>query len=86
MLKTEVLTQAFRKAIGVRIKEETEVIKGEVVEIQIDRTAVAGTASKTYKLTLKSTEIETVYDLRAKMIEALRKEKVQSEDVMSINT
>lgn len=35
--KTEALTQAFRKSIGVRIKEETEMIEGEVVEIQIDR-------------------------------------------------
>ena len=33
------LTQAFRKSIGVRIKEETELIEGEVVEIQIDRPA-----------------------------------------------
>ncbi len=37
MSKTEALTQAFRKSIGVRIREETEVIEGEVVEIQIDR-------------------------------------------------
>lgn len=35
--KTEALTQAFRRSIGVRIKEETEIIEGEVVEIQIDR-------------------------------------------------
>ncbi|KAJ0096918.1 hypothetical protein Patl1_28493 [Pistacia atlantica] len=33
MSKTEALTQSFRKAIGVRIKEETEVIEGEVVEM-----------------------------------------------------
>lgn len=67
MSKTEALSQAFRKAIGVRIKwvsqqtsgtlpecqwvvgffaqpaavhrEETEIIEGEVVEIQIDRPA-----------------------------------------------
>lgn len=37
MSKTESLTQAFRRAIGVRIKEETEIIEGEVVEIQVDR-------------------------------------------------
>ena len=37
MSKTEALTQAFRKSIGVRITEESEVIEGEVVEIQIDR-------------------------------------------------
>lgn len=35
--KTESLTQAFRRSIGVRIKEETELIEGEVVEIQVDR-------------------------------------------------
>jgi len=38
MSKTEALTQAFRRSIGVRITEETEVIEGEVVEIQVDRT------------------------------------------------
>lgn len=37
MSKTEALTQAFRKSIGVRITEESEVIEGEVVEMQIDR-------------------------------------------------
>lgn len=37
MSKTEALTQAFRRSIGVRIKEESEMIEGEVVEIQIDR-------------------------------------------------
>lgn len=30
MSKTEALTQAFRRAIGVRILEETEIIEGEV--------------------------------------------------------
>jgi RuvB-like protein 2 len=86
MSKTEALTQAFRKAIGVCIQEETEVIEGEVVEIQIDHPAVAGVASKTGKLTLKSTEMETMYDLGGKMFEALGKEKVQSEDVVAIDT
>jgi hypothetical protein len=31
------ILQAFRKAIGVRIKEESEIIEGEVVELEIDR-------------------------------------------------
>lgn len=44
MSKTEALNQAFRKSIGVRIKEESEVIEGEVVEIQIDR-SVTGVRS-----------------------------------------
>lgn len=45
MSKTEALTQAFRRAIGVRIKEETEIIEGEVVEIVIDRPAAAAVAN-----------------------------------------
>ena len=49
MSKTEALTQAFRKAIGVRIKEETKVIEGEVVEVEVDRPTVGGVA-KTGKL------------------------------------
>ncbi|KAJ6742486.1 RUVB-LIKE 2 [Salix viminalis] len=85
MSKTEALMQSFRKAIGVRIKEETEVIEGEVVEVQIDRPAVAGAALKTGKLTMKTTEMEGVYDLGAKMIESLGKEKVQSGDVIAID-
>ncbi|KAF9163014.1 RuvB-like 2 [Mortierella sp. AD010] len=78
MSKTEALTQAFRRSIGVRIKEESEIIEGEVVEIQIDR-------STTGLLTLKTTEMETIYDLGAKMIEALNKEKVMAGDVITID-
>lgn len=33
MSKTEALTQAFRRSIGVRIKEEAEIVEGEVVEV-----------------------------------------------------
>ena len=39
MNKTEALTQAMRKSIGVKIKEEVQVIEGEVVDIEIDRPA-----------------------------------------------
>lgn len=74
MSKTEALTQAFRRSIGVKIMEETEIIEGEVVEIQVD-TPVGG-GEKTGRVTLCTTEMETVYDLGAKMIEALQKEKV----------
>jgi RuvB-like protein 2 len=84
MSKTEALTQAFRRSIGVRIKEETEMIEGEVVEIQIERPA-QGAGAKTGKLTLKTTEMEAIYDLGQKMIDALSKEKVQSGDVIAID-
>ncbi|TPX60611.1 hypothetical protein PhCBS80983_g01710 [Powellomyces hirtus] len=84
MSKTEALTQAFRKSIGVRIKEETELIEGEVVEVQVDRSAT-GAGAKTGKLTLKTTDMETIYDLGQKMIEALNKEKVSAGDVITID-
>ncbi|KAL4261765.1 RuvB-like helicase 2 [Pleurotus pulmonarius] len=83
MSKTEALTQAFRRSIGVRIKEETELIEGEVVEIQIDRSLTG--ATKTGKLTIKTTDMETIYDLGTKMIDALAKEKVVAGDVIAID-
>ncbi|XP_014815592.1 PREDICTED: ruvB-like 2, partial [Calidris pugnax] len=58
MSRTEALTQAFRRSIGVRIKEETEIIEGEVVEVQIDRPATGTVRKKggdTPKITLPST-------------------------------
>merc|ERR1712159_762618 len=84
MSKTEALTQAFRRSIGVRIKEEAEIIEGEVVEIHIDRPA-SGSGAKVGKLTLKTTEMETIYDLGAKMIDSLQEEKVSSGDVITID-
>ena len=56
-------------------REETEIIEGEVVEVQVDR-PVTGTGNKIGKLTLKTTDMETIYDLGNKMIESLMKEKV----------
>lgn len=56
-------------------REESEIIEGEVVEIQVERPAT-GVGTKIGKLTLKSTDMETIYDLGNKMIEALMKEKV----------
>jgi RuvB-like protein 2 len=72
----------------VRIKEEAEVIEGEVVEVEIDRPeggGAGGAAAKQGKLTLKTTEMETVYDLGSKMVEALLKEKVSAGDVVAID-
>ena len=83
MSKTEALTQAFRKSIAVRIKEESEMIEGEVVEIQTDRSVTGGT--KQGKLTIKTTDMESVYDMGAKMIDAMTKERVMAGDIVSID-
>lgn len=37
------------------------------------------------KLTMKTTEMETIYDLGTKMIDALQKEKVTAGDVIAID-
>jgi len=84
MSKTESLTQAFRRSIGVRIREEAEIIEGEVVEIEIDRPE-DGSVAKFGKLTLKTTEMETIYDLGTKMIETIQKEKITAGDVVTID-
>jgi len=85
MSKTEALTQAFRRSIGVRIMEETEIIEGEVVEIQVDEPAAGSGGEKVGRLTLRTTEMETVYDLGAKMIDGLQKEKCSAGDVITID-
>ncbi|XP_049851280.1 ruvB-like 2 isoform X1 [Schistocerca gregaria] len=84
MSKTEALTQALRRSIGVRIKEETEIIEGEVVELQIDRPA-SGFGQRVGKMIIKTTDMETSYDLGQKMIDALVKDKIQSGDVISLD-
>ena len=41
--------------------------------------------AKTGKITLKTTEMETIYDLGNKMIEAIQKEKIVAGDVITID-
>ncbi|CAF5110959.1 unnamed protein product, partial [Rotaria magnacalcarata] len=53
-------------------------------EIQFNRPAT-GSGAKIGKMTLKTTELETIYDLGQKMIEALTKENVQARDVIAID-
>lgn len=84
MSKAEALMQAFRRAIAVRIKEEVEVIEGEVVEVQIDRPTTA-TGAKRGKITLKTLAMESVFDLGQKMIDSVMREKVQAGDVITMD-
>lgn len=43
------------------------------------------TGQKTGKITLKTTEMETVYDLGNKMIDAIQKEKIMAGDIITID-
>jgi len=67
----------------VRIREEAEIIEGEVVELEVDKSVSSG--AKTGKITLKTTEMETIYDLGAKMIESIQKEKIVAGDIITID-
>lgn len=75
MSKTEALTQALRRSIGVRIREEEEVVEGEVVEIVVER-GITG-SGKSGQVILKTTDMETVYEMGGKMIDEMTKEKVR---------
>lgn len=84
MSKSEALMQAFRKSIAVRIKEEVEIIEGEVVELQIDR-PTSTNGAKRGKITLKTMAMEAVFDLGQKMIDNVMREKIQAGDVISMD-
>lgn len=50
----------------------------------MDRPAI-GTGAKIGRITLKTTDMETLYDLGSKMIDCLVKEKVQAGDIVTID-
>ncbi|CAM4779078.1 unnamed protein product [Rotaria magnacalcarata] len=68
----------------VYLRQADKFIEGKVAEIQFNRPAT-GSGAKIGKMTLKTTELETIYDLGQKMIEALTKENVQARDVIAID-
>ncbi|CAP26593.2 Protein CBR-RUVB-2 [Caenorhabditis briggsae] len=82
--KTEALTQAFRRALGLQIKEETEVLEGEVISLDVDRPA-NGVGPKVGKLTMRTTDMETIYDLGSKMVDACLKERIMPGDVIQVD-
>merc|ERR1711967_184948 len=63
---------------------EAEIIEGEVVDIEIETPANGGVATFG-KMTLKTTEMETMYDLGQKMIETIQKDDIQAGDVITID-
>lgn len=82
MNKTEALTQALRRSIGVKIHEASEIIEGEIVSIDID--APSGeTTQRTGRIVLKTTDMEAEYDLGPRMIEQLNRLKATVGDVIS---
>lgn len=81
--QTEALTQALRRSISVRIREETELIEGEVGQINIRDDTTTG--EKMGEIILKTLDMESSFDIGAKMIEQLTKEAVTVGDIISID-
>ncbi|MES1912791.1 MAG: RuvB-like 2 [Cercozoa sp. M6MM] len=84
MSKTEALRQALRRSIAVRIREETDIIEGEVVSLDIE-TPADGAGASVGKVVLKTTDMDSTYEMGDKMIQAMQAEKVEAGDVVSID-
>lgn len=80
--KSEMLLQYMRQSILLEIKEEVEVIHGEVVEIRIERNI--GDHKRKALLTLRTTDMEATYDLGEKIIDSLERSKIQTGDIIKI--
>lgn len=59
--QTEALTQALRRSISVRIREETELIEGEVGQINIKDDTTTG--EKMGEIILKTLDMESSFDI-----------------------
>lgn len=86
--KTEVLMENFRRAIGLRIKENKEVYEGEVTELNTEETEnPLGGYGKTIShviIGLKTTKGSKQLRLDPSIYESLQKEKVTVGDVIYI--
>lgn len=86
--KTEVLMENFRRAIGLRIKENKEVYEGEVTELRAEETdnplGGYGKSISHVIITLKSQKGSKQLKLDAAIYESLEKEKVSVGDVIYI--
>jgi len=88
--KTAILMEAFRRAIGLRIKENKEVYEGEVTELTpVETENTAGGYGKTVAhviIGLRTTKGTKQLKLDPSIYEALQKEKVAPGDVIYIES
>eukprot|EP00866_Antonospora_locustae_P001515 jgi/Antlo1/1515/400 len=73
----ECLLQAARKNVVVEIKETYEIVEGEVVELVHEVGRI--------KLTLKTTDMESVFEIGEKMYAEMKGERVETGDVIRLN-
>eukprot|EP00946_MAST-07B_sp_MAST-7B-sp1_P005250 g5250.t1 len=86
--KTEILMENFRRAIGLRIKENKEVYEGEVTELRpVETESTTGSYGKSVShviIGLKTTKGTKTLKLDPSIYEGLTKEKVVVGDVIYI--
>lgn len=84
--KTESLRRSLRKAIGVRLREEREVLEGEVTEFipSKGKTAYRQTIEGA-ELTLKTNDEEVSFEVGPRTAQSLSKQQVQEGHVIMID-
>lgn len=84
--KTEAIIQSIRRSINVKITEVAEIVSGEVVELIVEKNAHSSQPSGPRgKMILKTTDMETVFELGDRLVEAILKERVSAGDVVTID-
>lgn len=84
MNKTEALTQALRRSIAVRVHEVTEVIQGEVVSVEMNPPN-GETSQSSGTITLKTTDMESVFNIGHRLSEQIKRLNIQDGDVISLD-
>lgn len=87
--KSEVLMEHFRRAIGLRIREEKEVFEGEVVKINtqvIDGAAPGSAAVQRVNITLATKKSEQELKLDGSIYQQLEQQNVKTGDVIYIES
>jgi RuvB-like protein 2 len=78
----EALTQAVRRTIGLRLYEEVSRVEGEVVSVVLE-TRTGGQQRGT--LTLRTTEMESIFDMGPRLADAVQRERIQPGDILRID-
>ncbi|OIR58233.1 MAG: RuvB-like helicase 2 [Amphiamblys sp. WSBS2006] len=87
--KTEAIMQAVRNTINIELTEEVELMEGEVVEIVIEKEGALAEDrpgnGAIGTLTLRTTDMETLYQVGENLVAQLERERIRAGDVVSIN-
>nr|XP_027205461.1 ruvB-like helicase 2 [Dermatophagoides pteronyssinus] len=78
----EVLTQAMRRAVSVTVREEREVIEGEISEIV---TSVAADGAKSGTVVLRTKDMESLYCLGPKLLALMERKNIIAGDVIRLD-